>query len=98
MSFAPALALLAVSAYASPSAPAATVPPVRADAPTAGEFESLLSPPAPGFDLGDPAQIVNPADKQKPPPAEGDQVSTTTVTARRVSEYREEDRFGPYDQ
>ena len=51
------------------------------------------------------AQVVNPADKQKPPaegvPLEGlqpGQVATTTVTARRVSEYREEDRIGPYDQ
>jgi hypothetical protein len=105
MIFAPALALLAASACSPASAPTPVPAPVttvaaspRADGPSAGELDSLLSPPAPGFDLGDPAQIVNPADKQKPPPAEGDQVSTTTVTARRVSEYREEDRFGPYDQ
>ncbi len=53
-------------------------------------------------------QIVNPADKQKPPSQESpaqdplltpdEQVSTTTVTAKRVSEFREEDRIGPYGQ
>jgi hypothetical protein len=53
---------------------------------------------APGF-----SQVVNPADKQKPPAQEpaltpDDQVSTTTVTAKRVSEYREEDLIGPYGQ
>jgi hypothetical protein len=59
----------------------------------------------PGF-----AQVVNPADAQKPPapqpapkdagelPIDAAQVSTTTVTAKRVSEYREEDLIGPYDQ
>ncbi len=47
-------------------------------------------------------QVVNPADVQKPPPQEKPmdlgQVSTTTVTAKRVSEYHEEDLVGPYDQ
>ncbi|MBI3725266.1 hypothetical protein HY251_15145, partial [bacterium] len=49
------------------------------------------------------AQVVNPADKAKPPAQEpvltpDDQVSTTTVTAKRVSEYSEEDLIGPYGQ
>ncbi|HEV8112135.1 MAG TPA: hypothetical protein VGR31_05120 [Planctomycetota bacterium] len=53
------------------------------------------------------AQVVNPADKVKPPAQDPlippdvldpNQVSTTTVTAKRVSEYREEDLIGPYDQ
>ena len=49
------------------------------------------------------AQVVNPADKQRPPdplPGEIDvtQVPTTTVTAKRVSQYREEDRVGEYGQ
>lgn len=51
--------------------------------------------------------VVNPADKQRPPEAvdeelaiEGDtyQYGSTVVTARRMNEYREEDRIGPYDQ
>jgi len=52
------------------------------------------------------AQIVNPADKQRPPeepaselePGEFDQIGTTVVSARRVSDLREEDRIGPYGQ
>jgi len=48
------------------------------------------------------AQVVNPADKQQPPTQEDPllegQVPSTTVTAVRVSEYREEDRIGPYGQ
>jgi hypothetical protein len=49
------------------------------------------------------AQGTNPADQQKPPAqdpalAPDDQVSTTTVTAKRVSEYHEEDLVGPYQQ
>jgi hypothetical protein len=109
MSLATAITLLAASAYAPP--PPASNPPApppaqarsastSADAIRAVELDAILSP-APGFDLGPPAQIVNPADKQKKegtPPGAADQVSTTTVTARAVSEYREEDRFGPYDQ
>lgn len=85
MSFPIAVALLAASTFS----PDTTLP---------------LAPPAVTFPPVLPEQVVNPADKQKPPasvtPAEADasQISTTTVTARRVSEYREEDRFGPYDQ
>ncbi len=52
------------------------------------------------------AQVVNPADKQRPPETDAEdllevdthQIGSTTVTARRVSELREEDRIGPYDQ
>jgi hypothetical protein len=49
------------------------------------------------------AQGTNPADKQQPPAQEpaltpDDQISTTTVTAKRVSEYHEEDLVGPYEQ
>jgi hypothetical protein len=48
------------------------------------------------------AQVVNPADKQRPPEIEVEpegEVSSTTVTARRaVSDLREEDRIGPYGQ
>jgi hypothetical protein len=53
------------------------------------------------------AQIVNPAEAIKPPPKvlptademlETDQIPSTTVTAKRVSEYREEDLVGPYEQ
>ena len=42
------------------------------------------------------AQAVNPADVQRS--VDEDQVSTTTVTAKRVSDYREEDLIGPYEQ
>jgi len=43
------------------------------------------------------AQIVNPADKQRPPEQEG---GSTIVTGERVevSDFREEDRVGPYGQ
>lgn len=43
------------------------------------------------------AQIVNPADKQRPPEEEG---GSTIVTGTRVevSDFREEDRVGPYGQ
>lgn len=54
------------------------------------------------------AQVVNPADAQKPPDKKppstadqlmaSDQVPSTTVTAKRVSELREEDLVGPYNQ
>jgi hypothetical protein len=54
------------------------------------------------------AQVVNPADAQKPPDKKAtppldqalqpDQVPSTTVTAKRVSELREEDLVGPYNQ
>jgi len=49
-------------------------------------------------------QVVNPATAQQPhappqdPSIELGQVPTTTVTAQRVSEYREEDLIGPYGQ
>jgi hypothetical protein len=42
-----------------------------------------------------PAQVVNPADKQKPAQNEGQPV---VVEARRVSDLREEDRIGSYQQ
>jgi hypothetical protein len=54
------------------------------------------------------AQVVNPADAQKPPEKkptslydqalQTDQVPSTTVTAKRVSDLREEDLVGPYNQ
>lgn len=50
------------------------------------------------------AQIVNPADKQQPPPTTPPEFTDTrefpptVVTGRRVSDLREEDRIGPYDQ
>ena len=46
------------------------------------------------------AQVVNPADaqRQETPMVDPSQVPTTTVTAERVSEYREEDLIGPYRQ
>jgi hypothetical protein len=80
-------ALLAASYFATPDA----LPPDTAPLAPSAALSAAYS------------QIVNPADKQKPPeqaPGEVDpsQVSTSTVTARRVSQYREEDRFGPYDQ
>lgn len=45
--------------------------------------------------LGASAQIANPADKQKPPVQLPEE---TVVTGVQVSEYREEDRIGPYGQ
>jgi hypothetical protein len=54
-------------------------------------FLLALLAPAPLF-----AQAVNPADVQRA--VDEGQVSTTTVTAKRVSEYREEDLIGPYEQ
>jgi len=48
-----------------------------------------------------PVQVVNPATVQQKPtqdPTEIDPTAETLVTAVRVSEYREEDRIGPYGQ
>ena len=53
-----------------------------------------------GFAGAARAQVVNPADKQKPPAEEVPltEEGTMTVTAQRVSEYRDEDLVGPYGQ
>lgn len=75
-----------------------TLPTVAALGPTAA-LACLASPT--------PAQIVNPAESIKPPPKvmpttdemmQQGEIPGTTVTAKRVSEYREEDLVGPYEQ
>jgi hypothetical protein len=48
------------------------------------------------------AQVVNPAQAQRPPEKTDElsqtEIGSTTVTAKRVSDYREEDLVGPYEQ